>query len=521
MKKLLFLLLFPGWLFATSITFYVNGVASNTMVQGDQVRWFLTTNNPGGTLTIHIYRDVDGNQQFNPTDQILDFFTITDNDPNPDGPGDTDGLTNGELDVPLGNLGFTVGDYIFLVMDEDGTIVTAPFHVDPMNPADVQQMIIGQISLSDVSTPNPVYAGFIFGLFTDSGIYMGQTDSTGHFTIPINNPVTGGNFDEMFDFSRPAKYSTNFQGMNLSINSDTVDVGTISYIAGNFRIYGNVMNEMEAALGRYLYINVSNDNGSLDNEWYVSPDGSYEIYLSITQPETLHLNLPEDDLMNMGYMSPDAWAQSSPYRLVVDATSSEQFVPVVVYSINDSIFVQLTGGETDSSYRFAASNSSIYAVSFGYTDPTNGLAIIPVNHSVKNYWVYLSEWETPPPAGKVLNPQGGQSANVGDTISFAFVDPTGIQDDNSSVQKFQLNQNYPNPFNPSTTISFYLQKAGPVSLTVYNIFGQKIATILQNNLLKEGSHNVVFHAADLPSGVYLYKLTAGNFTATKKMILLK
>jgi len=85
--------------------------------------------------------------------------------------------------------------------------------------------------------------------------------------------------------------------------------------------------------------------------------------------------------------------------------------------------------------------------------------------------------------------------------------------------EFALKQNYPNPFNPTTNISFSLPEAGKAELTIYNINGQKVTAFAGD--YNAGRHNVVWDATDLASGVYFYKLVAGNFTDTKKMVLLK
>jgi hypothetical protein len=91
----------------------------------------------------------------------------------------------------------------------------------------------------------------------------------------------------------------------------------------------------------------------------------------------------------------------------------------------------------------------------------------------------------------------------------------------AQVQEYALDQNYPNPFNPSTKIAFNLIEAGGVTLKIYNPIGREVATVL-NRPLSEGRHEVVFNAANLPSGIYIYRLTAGNnFASQKKMILIK
>jgi hypothetical protein len=95
--------------------------------------------------------------------------------------------------------------------------------------------------------------------------------------------------------------------------------------------------------------------------------------------------------------------------------------------------------------------------------------------------------------------------------------------DVSVPQDYSLNQNYPNPFNPSTTISFFLSEQKNVTLQVYNMLGQEVATIFNNTELNEGAHEIVFDASRLSSGVYFYRLSVnGNeFQAMKKMLLLK
>lgn len=97
---------------------------------------------------------------------------------------------------------------------------------------------------------------------------------------------------------------------------------------------------------------------------------------------------------------------------------------------------------------------------------------------------------------------------------------TGLYENMSPVRVFALHQNYPNPFNPSTTIEYQTPKEGFVNLTVYNMLGQKVTTLVNANI-PSGKHHIVFNASDLTSGVYFYKLTAGTLVSTKKLLLLK
>ena len=90
----------------------------------------------------------------------------------------------------------------------------------------------------------------------------------------------------------------------------------------------------------------------------------------------------------------------------------------------------------------------------------------------------------------------------------------------ATVRDYQLKQNYPNPFNPSTGIEFALPQAGAVKLEIYNALGHRIATLV-NDKLAAGTHSFTWDAKNMPTGLYFYKLEAGSFQQTRKMILMK
>ncbi len=109
-------------------------------------------------------------------------------------------------------------------------------------------------------------------------------------------------------------------------------------------------------------------------------------------------------------------------------------------------------------------------------------------------------------------------------LSFENNGSTGVEkkDDGPNLipQEFALYQNYPNPFNPETTITFRAAKDDHYSLKVYNISGQKVAVLLDDDC-QAGTHQVLFDASNLPSGTYFYRLKGGGMNEIKKMILLK
>lgn len=112
-------------------------------------------------------------------------------------------------------------------------------------------------------------------------------------------------------------------------------------------------------------------------------------------------------------------------------------------------------------------------------------------------------------------------ANVGFPVSGTGIfNPSAVSTHDVMPTEYSLSQNYPNPFNPSTSIQFNTVKDGHVKLAVYNTLGKEVA-VLVNGTMEAGSHKIDWQADDLPSGVYFYHLTAGNFNATKKMILMQ
>jgi hypothetical protein len=121
----------------------------------------------------------------------------------------------------------------------------------------------------------------------------------------------------------------------------------------------------------------------------------------------------------------------------------------------------------------------------------------------------------------LINPKVGSQINLGNLWGLM-----GLQDVKVSPVakgaslKFTLDQNYPNPFNPTTKIKFVIPQEGQVTMKVYNVIGKEVATLV-NQQMKAGSYEANFDASQFSTGVYLYRLTVGNFTSVKKMMLIK
>jgi subtilisin-like proprotein convertase family protein len=86
---------------------------------------------------------------------------------------------------------------------------------------------------------------------------------------------------------------------------------------------------------------------------------------------------------------------------------------------------------------------------------------------------------------------------------------------------YSLSQNYPNPFNPSTQIKFSVPKTSNVTMKVYDVLGKEVAVLVNNELKQAGFYTVEFNASNLASGIYFYRINAGDYSAVKKMVLVK
>ncbi|HEX9655844.1 MAG TPA: zinc-dependent metalloprotease family protein [Bacteroidota bacterium] len=106
------------------------------------------------------------------------------------------------------------------------------------------------------------------------------------------------------------------------------------------------------------------------------------------------------------------------------------------------------------------------------------------------------------------------------TRSF-FILVTSVVEGVGIPEQFSLEQNFPNPFNPTTTIRYALPRQSPVVLEVFNMIGQRVAILFSGEIQEAGFHRVVFNSSGLSSGIYLYRLTATDFVATKKLTLMK
>ena len=221
-------------------------------------------------------------------------------------------------------------------------------------------------------------------------------------------------------------------------------------------------------------------------------------------------------------------------------------LPTLNWMMADSVLVDSTGIVSNIDFRVIPLPDTGIAVISGTVKTNSGLNIIGAvvyvideNNNIVNYAVsdqngtYRVEGLLPGNYSVLSDKmyyinQSNHSVvidyntNMFKTLAFimSFDNLTGVGNDLETPSSFSLHQNYPNPFNPTTTISFSVSELRNVSLKIYDILGKEVSTLVNENLAP-GSYSVTFNASSLPSGMYFYKLQAGDFTSVKKMTLIK
>lgn len=199
------------------------------------------------------------------------------------------------------------------------------------------------------------------------------------------------------------------------------------------------------------------------------------------------------------------WANSSPSNVQITGAGATVTYCNVQGGYTGSGNLNVVPVFTDSNYILSVSSPCIDKgdSSTVYNDPVD-----PVNPPAPLY----------PSRGTIRNDMGAYGGPLTRILTNLLI---GIHQIGTGVPNgFNLMQNYPNPFNPSTNIVFSLPQNVFVTLRIYDISGREATTIV-NGFKQAGTYNVYFNASDLSSGVYFYKLSAGEFTLTKKMLMIK
>ena len=164
---------------------------------------------------------------------------------------------------------------------------------------------------------------------------------------------------------------------------------------------------------------------------------------------------------------------------------------------------------------------SIPAVAYSVADESNYFpSISAVEVSSGMATVHFVAYHDPIPGISLFSENAASPDAVWRYHTVQFPTTVSVGNEFGVVSDFQLEQNYPNPFNPSTTIKYSVPEKGDVTIRVFDILGAEVATLV-NVTQEAGSYEINFDASKLSSGMYIYRLNAGNVSLSKKMMLLK
>lgn len=264
--------------------------------------------------------------------------------------------------------------------------------------------------------------------------------------------------------------------------------------------------------------------------WSLFNVNSIDLSYKLASEETytnLALNVVASDTLFEGFIIPDLPGDSLVFR-ITDSEDPTAFARSVFLKIKPLKSISLTSAETltdfspDKRVTITWTSKSVNLIDIFYRlhyEDDFTLIKAEIDASNKSYTGFRVP--NAPGDSVIFRLQDSEADTVfSDSAPKLIAGGVSNELDDGSPLSFKLTQNYPNPFNPSTKIQFSLAQAGFTTLTVFDMSGRLVSSLV-NGYKSVGSHSVNFDASGLSSGVYIYKLTSDFFTATKKMLLIK
>jgi len=202
-------------------------------------------------------------------------------------------------------------------------------------------------------------------------------------------------------------------------------------------------------------------------------------------------------------------------RIIITDNAKKNFTLYAVNEETDLEFYELPPIPPEDAFdiRFGSGRIAENLKSGNHTIEMRGIAY-PVTVKVENLSITLQD-----ESGNKLNADlsSGEAINItNESIHRLFI----LSDKSETPISYTLEQNYPNPFNPTTTIKFAVNKDSNVNLSIYNVLGELVSTLVDEQM-KAGYYEYEFNASNLASGIYIYRIKADDFVETKKMVLLR
>lgn len=308
---------------------------------------------------------------------------------------------------------------------------------------------------------------------------------------------------------------------------------------GNITGYFNnlALNEIPGSLPQMIR------NGSESPPYgYSLPTDSYSVVLNVFEEDTVQAFLftsnksfvyersgatqtQTDRLFFDGGLSvvnPDANTKTVQLLNIINETTQEKLTSIKSIELVQSDSVKIENPDSNKVKLISFGSAKDYDIELNYVTE-NGLGRfgdfnIPLSANTSH--TFVPEWTNLTNSPLVVLVDIGNNGTIDDTL---YINNTVDVEDRGSLlspDSYNLTQNYPNPFNPVTTIQYSIPQRSNVTLKVYDIIGNEVATLV-NEEKERGVFSVRFDASNLASGIYFYRLQAGSFVETKKMILLK
>ena len=403
------------------------------------------------------------------------------------------------------------------------------------------------------------------GVDIDQGNSFQQTLDGGYIVVGSTRSFGVGNYDVYLiktDASGDTVWTKTFGGIDSDIGSSvqqTPDGGyiiagaTSSFGFGSYDAYLIKADSSGDSLWTRTYGGMDNDQAlsvwKTTDGGFISAGttrsfgaGDFDIYLIKidSSGDTLWTKTYGDTTLDHGY-SVQQTADGG-YIIAGNTVSGNGFYDFYLLktdALGDSLWTRTYGGSADDAAEFVRQTLDGGFILAGYTDSYGAggsdVYIVRTNSSGDTLWTRtygdsLSDAgkavQQTADGGYIITGQAEPDSAPGnpDVYLIKMEEPvTGIGEPGKVSlfpKKFSLAQNYPNPFNPGTTIQFSLLSPGYVSLKIYNMLGEEVTTLVAEPL-DSGIHKVEWNASGFASGIYLYRMQAGDFVATRKLLLLR